>query len=565
MAPLTNGWYQSANDPFVIVNDKFPPLRKSDMTGVYPIRVKADPRTGSFDYYHKGGGAFGSDLLMFQMNANRADGKLAVNEKTGFHYNDFFEGKKESYNGGILTKTKGEIYSQAVPEEKRRLDLKAAYAGYNQLLAAPPGAAPGAQGAAPGAQGAAGTQGPNSGAQGTQGPGSVVFATTISKFASVNLGSWSYPTDMNETQDYMYISTFEYVVPDVTTGGTEGNFNITSLAEGANLSKRTFKNNVGNVILPIPNNITEQNVTGWGEDSLSSLSALAMGGATELAGAVAAGDLSTAAGIANVAGNAAFKGAAGNTIKQLLTLNAGAAIVKKLGLNINPEAYRARVSGTVINPNLELLFNGPKLRTFSFEIKMAPRSKKEAMEIRGIIKFFKKAMAPKRASSAEDSFFLGTPNVFRIAFKQNGGLSKTLPQLKTCALTQFNANYTPDGFYASFAADGQPISVTINMTFSELVPVYYDNYNEQDDSVGFRSEDLNELEDPSFNPTTNPPAGAQGSQGSQGSQPSRGGAGFSAQTGVFNPGGPLSIPADSNQKFQQGPDPVPTFGGVRGV
>jgi len=458
------------------------------------------------------------------------------------------------------------VKSVGTEEQKKALENTKLYAKLKNDLPAPPGGAtPGAPGAAPGAQGAAGTQGPNSADPGAQGPGSPVFATTIAKFASVQLGSYSYPTDMNQNQDYMYITAFEYVVPDVTTGGTEGNFDITALGAGANISKRTFTNNMGNVTLPIPNNITEQNVTGWGEDSLSSLSALAMGGATGLAGAVAAGDFTSAGAIAGIAGNAAFKGAASGTIKQLLTLNAGAAIVKKLGLSINPEAYRARVSGTVINPNLELLFNGPKLRTFSFEVKMAPRSRLEAIEIRGIIKFFKKAMAPKRASSAEDSFFLGAPNVFRVAFRQNGSLSKSLPQLKTCALTQFKANYTPDGFYASFAADGQPISVTINMTFSELVPVYYDNYDANDDNVGFRSEDLNELEDPSFEtPVTNPPAGAQGSPGA--TQPSRGGTGFAAQTGVLNPGGPLAIPGESNQRFQQGPDAAPIFtGGVRGA
>lgn len=549
--PTPKGWEQFAdpnkkNEYSAILQYK---------TGKYEINVNV--ATGQHQIYSIDP-IFQSRELLYTVNNNSnltatTAGKTLVKTKRKELQDFIFVGKDAAFK---LVKAVG------TEEQKKVLSKTAAYVNLQKDLPAPPGAAPGA---APGAQGAAGTQGPNSADPGAQGPGSPVFATTIAKFASVQLGSYSYPTDMNQNQDYMYITAFEYVVPDVTTGGTEGNFDITALGAGANISKRTFTSNVGNVILPIPNNITEQNVTGWGEDSLSSLSALAMGGATGLAGAVTAGEFSTAGAIAGIAGNAAFKGAASNTIKQLLTLNAGAAIVKKLGLSINPEAYRARVSGTVINPNLELLFNGPKLRTFSFEVKMAPRSSKEAIEIRGIIKFFKKAMAAKRASSAEDSFFLGTPNVFRVAFKQNGSLSKSLPQLKTCALTQFNANYTPDGFYASFAADGQPISVTINMTFSELVPVYYDNYNADDDNVGFRSEDLNELEDPSFEtPVTNPPAGAQGNQGAR--QPSRGGTGFAAQTGVLNPGGPLAIPGESNQRFQPGPDPAPIFtGGVRGV
>jgi hypothetical protein len=37
----------------------------------------------------------------------------------------------------------------------------------------------------------------------------------------------------------------------------------------------------------------------------------------------------------------------------------------------------SRATGQVINPNLELLFNGPQLRPFSFTFKLAARSKEE--------------------------------------------------------------------------------------------------------------------------------------------------------------------------------------------
>ena len=49
-----------------------------------------------------------------------------------------------------------------------------------------------------------------------------------------------------------------------------------------------------------------------------------------------------------------------------------------------------RATGTVLNPNMELLFTGPRLRTFAFNFKMTPRSEPEAREIREIIKTFKK-------------------------------------------------------------------------------------------------------------------------------------------------------------------------------
>jgi hypothetical protein len=172
-------------------------------------------------------------------------------------------------------------------------------------------------------------------------------------------------------------------------------------------------------------------------------------------------------------------------------------VVKKLGMAIDAESYRARVTGTVINPNLELLFNGPALRQFQFQYKLAPRSETEARQIRGIIKFFKKAMAPKRSNKSNlDAFFLGAPNVFQIKFMNGGQVSKSLPTLKTCALVNFNVNYTADGFYSAYKDNlvgSQPIAITIDMSFAELTPIYNDHYD-QSDGVGFK--DLGDLENP---------------------------------------------------------------------
>ena len=47
-----------------------------------------------------------------------------------------------------------------------------------------------------------------------------------------------------------------------------------------------------------------------------------------------------------------------------------------------------------MNPNMELLFNGPQLRTFGFTFKLSPRTKDEATKIKDIIYCFKRAMAP---------------------------------------------------------------------------------------------------------------------------------------------------------------------------
>jgi hypothetical protein len=318
-------------------------------------------------------------------------------------------------------------------------------------------------------------------------------------------GNWIYPIKMNLNQDYLIISTYNYQVADVF-GGSDGISNIDSglIFGGANLSQRTLKNVLGSVTLPMPSNISEANQTGWGEDSLNNLAAGLMGGAVGAVNNIAGGKLiEGGADIIQTAKDIFGKSGPKAQIKQQLTLNAAASVVKKLGININTEGYRARVTGTVINPNLELLFNGPKLRAFQFSFKMAPRSADEAKHIRGIIKFFKKAMAPKRAKSGGtgDEFFLGAPNIFRIKFMNGKKESNTLPTLKTCALVNFTVNYTADGFYSAFN-DGQPVSVQIDLSFAELTPIYNDNYGSED-SVGFPggSEGVDNLENPLFDPS----------------------------------------------------------------
>ena len=47
-------------------------------------------------------------------------------------------------------------------------------------------------------------------------------------------------------------------------------------------------------------------------------------------------------------------------------------------INITPAQILARSTGQILNPNMELLFNGPSLRTFRFQFKFVPRGPKEA-------------------------------------------------------------------------------------------------------------------------------------------------------------------------------------------
>ena len=398
-------------------------------------------------------------------------------------------------------------------------------------------------------------------------PGSISVFRNVENFNTNDTGynkMLRYPLTIENGQDYVLIDVYNYVVADIFGQGNTSDVNVNSILDGGDISKRTLKESLGYIRLPMPANISEANQTGWGESSLNNLAAGLLGGATGAVEYLSKGNLLDAGTTTiDTAKKVISSGSAGTQIKQQLTLNAAASLVKKLGIQVDAEAYRARATGTVINPNLELLFNGPKLRAFQFSYKMSPRNAEEAKQIRGIIKFFKKAMAPKRAVAQDDAFFLGAPNIFTIKFMHKGETSKSLPTLKTCALVNFTVNYTADGFYSAFY-DGQPISVQMDMSFAELTPIYNDNYV-FDDTVGFRK-DLDDFEnnrkltqEPEPEPTQppNPPG------------PSRGGTSgaVAPATGVFQQGGPTATPGvDTPGQFSGRPGSEPIFtGGVRGI
>ena len=149
----------------------------------------------------------------------------------------------------------------------------------------------------------------------------------------------------------------------------------------------------------------------------------------------------------------------------------------------------ARTKGIVVNPNLELLFQKPTLRPFSFQFKLSARSKPEAGEIIKIIRFFKQNMAPQKGGGSggeSANLFLKAPNTFQIHYMHKGTEEHPyIGRAKECAMTSFEVDYTPDGNYSTLR-DGFMTSYTISMSLKELEPVFYEDYDDTPaDSIGF--------------------------------------------------------------------------------
>ena len=153
-----------------------------------------------------------------------------------------------------------------------------------------------------------------------------------------------------------------------------------------------------------------------------------------------------------------------------------------VGGNLSVNSLLAREQGAIFNPNMELLFNGPTLRSFRFSFKMTPRSQDESIAVRDIINTFKRSMAPKTVTSGgSQNLFLKTPDIFEIRYMQGSQQHSFLHKFKQCFLENMSVNYTGEGTYATYG-DGTPISLVMNLSFKELEPIYDIDYD--DDTSG---------------------------------------------------------------------------------
>jgi hypothetical protein len=304
----------------------------------------------------------------------------------------------------------------------------------------------------------------------------------------------SYPIDASysDTQDHVVIEQFTYRAPQqglFTSGQNLNTGNFAQIITQGLTRNSNLRDFIGLVKLPIPNQLAISNGVSWGEDRANPVEAAAFFGALGLAQNALSGSVSDVFGGA-LSGFSQFideikKGGfgAGAPAGLLLSSFISQYALGKIGINVDPAQFIARGTGTTINPNLELLFNGPKLRSFSFTFEFAPDGVNDAVAARRVIRFFKQGMASKRFKSS--AIFIGSPNVFRISYRGDGGKSiKGLNRFKICALTSCEINYTPEGVYQSYSdpsAVSMPVRTNMALSFTELTPIFEQDYFEQED------------------------------------------------------------------------------------
>jgi hypothetical protein len=309
---------------------------------------------------------------------------------------------------------------------------------------------------------------------------------------------YAYPLDIDLDQDHFKITKYRYVRPTINQSKSARVKSVNDVYTNVAGDSVIGSEIDGSVILPMPK-ATDANAAQWGGSDLTVTDLAALGtakGLDEFSPARFFGR--TSSGLKDDvrrenneirkqrAADGQSESFAGNILAggQATAAQSISKLTGLLGANFDTDTFLARTGGRVLNPNAEMLFQGPVIRDFSFEFQMIARSKKEGEEIREIIRFFKLGMAPKFQNIA----FLANPDVFKLEYRNSDGPLKTVNRFNPggLALTALKTDYAPNGYWAAYT-DSQPVALKLAMSFTELRPIYHGDQakEELDGTVGY--------------------------------------------------------------------------------
>jgi hypothetical protein len=280
-------------------------------------------------------------------------------------------------------------------------------------------------------------------------------------------GNLKYPLTLDGI-DYMTIRQFEYV-PLSEIGRASGR---------ERRADRRHKTSIGSVTLPIPSQLADTNAVNWNNSEMNDLQMGMMQAGSRI---MNSGNI---VGAIQAEVNDGLNALGNNT-------QAGKQAIQSFLLGGIPgvggaNAVLGRLNGQMLNPNLELIFNGPTLRQFQYSFRLTPRSDLESRMVKSIIRFFKQGMSVKETTT---NLFLSSPNVFQPRFYNKQGKQHTfINVIKKCACTSFTVNYVPDNTYMTLP-NSSMTAYDISMSFTELDPIVDMDYSEldgdNDNVIGF--------------------------------------------------------------------------------
>lgn len=300
---------------------------------------------------------------------------------------------------------------------------------------------------------------------------------------SNNILRYPFELDIDASSDYVTFEFYKYMPPfgrgegesfrtveDALFASGYSSYNKSGAANSVGM-QQADTTTIKPIILYMPEDIQSQYTSRWGGADLATA---AVGAMRTIGGK---GSINTFLG--NLP--AAFKSTAYNeTLKK---------INEYTGSSINLNQMLGAISGTILNPNTEMLYQGQDLRTFSLSFKMTPRTDKEAKIIRQICNTFKKASMPYIGGQVIGVFqapsLLKIPNVCKVSFMNGSNLHDYLPQYKLCAIAGVEVNYTPDGSYATVGQKGSPVATQLTISFKETKMLFGNDINTDETGASF--------------------------------------------------------------------------------
>ena len=262
----------------------------------------------------------------------------------------------------------------------------------------------------------------------------------------------------------------------------QGTFALTN-ATGSNTTVsenggRVLKHPKHTIFLPIPRQIQDANSVSYDSSKLDPL---------EAAGSaiIKQGIESPSVGLVQDALKAIGEGVdlIGENTDAIASAIAGRAI-GALGGNVTANALIARGSGAILNPNLESLFQGVKLRQFPFTFEFFPRNPTEAEQVKMIIRVLKRSMSAKNNREKGRGVFIKQPDIFQLRYMKGASEHPFLNKFLPMHLTDMKINYAASGTYSTFY-DGTPSHMSVSCSFQEVNPVYQEDFDDAGQGVGY--------------------------------------------------------------------------------
>lgn len=235
-------------------------------------------------------------------------------------------------------------------------------------------------------------------------------------------------------------------------------------------------NNTQTIYLPLPQQLNDAYSVGYTPTPLGFVgtladAAMAASEGDADGGAAAAGGVQV--GRAAISGLGKASAAAGAAAARAAEVAGTRAIAKpalgKLGafvagsaLSSEVAAYASQTTGTQLNPNLSVTFDGPRLRQFGLSWEFVPHNAKESATIKKIINEIKKRMLP--VSTFEGSTaVLSYPEMVQIKMQP-----ETVNVFKRAMIEAVNVNYAANGIPTFFKGTKEPMFISLQISFIEL-------------------------------------------------------------------------------------------------